>query len=97
MYHRNMEGLVIHVSESEAVRDLAALIARVRAGVEVIIDSGTQPVAVLHAPVTARRSLSECIKLLPEDSTATIDPDFAKDVGLAIESHREPLEPPTWD
>ena len=30
---------------------------------------------------------------MPEDSTATIDPDFAKDVEAAIESHREPLKP----
>jgi hypothetical protein len=35
--------------------------------------------------------------LIPEDSTATIDPDFAKDVAAAIESHREPLNPPAWD
>jgi hypothetical protein len=35
--------------------------------------------------------------MLPPDSMATIDPDFAKDVEAAIESHREPLEPPSWD
>jgi hypothetical protein len=28
---------------------------------------------------------------------ATLDADFAKDVEAAIESHREPLSPPTWD
>ena len=55
------------------------------------------PVAVIHAPVPPRRSISECIALLPEDSTATIDPDFAKDLEAAVESHREPLEPPAWD
>jgi len=54
-------------------------------------------VAVIHAPVPPRRSISECIALLPEDSTATIDPDFARDVEAAVESHREPLEPPAWD
>jgi hypothetical protein len=35
--------------------------------------------------------------LLPENSTATIDEDFAKDVEAAINSHREPLTPPEWD
>ena len=44
-----------------------------------------------------RRSISECIALLAEDSTATIDADFARDVAAAVESHREPLEPPAWD
>ena len=44
-----------------------------------------------------RRKISECILLMPADSTATIDPDFAKDVEAAIAAHREPLEPPSWD
>jgi hypothetical protein len=35
--------------------------------------------------------------LLPENSVATIDAGFAKDVEAAIESHREPLEPPAWE
>ena len=71
--------------------------ARVRAGAEIVIESGKLPVAVIHAPVPPRRSISECIALLPEDSTATIDPDFARDVEAAVESHREPLEPPARD
>jgi hypothetical protein len=54
-------------------------------------------VAVIHSPIPPRRSISECIALLPEDSTAVIDDDFAKDVEAGIESHREPLDPPAWD
>ena len=71
----------------------------VRAGAEVVIESesGKLPVAVIHLPVPPRRSISECIALLPEDSTAVMDADFAMDVEAAIESHREPLEPPAWD
>jgi antitoxin (DNA-binding transcriptional repressor) of toxin-antitoxin stability system len=92
-----MADHVIHISEAEAARDFAGLLARVRAGAEVVIESGKLPVAVIHAPVPPRRSISECIALLPEDSTATIDADFAKDVEAAIQSHREPLEPPAWD
>jgi hypothetical protein len=45
---------------------------------------------MIHAPVPLRRTISECIALLPEDSTAVMDADFAKDVEVAIESHREP-------
>jgi hypothetical protein len=26
-----------------------------------------------------------------------MDADFARDIEAAIESHREPLEPPAWD
>ena len=92
-----MADHVIHISEADAARDFRELLARVRAGAEVVIESGKLPVAVIHAPVPARRSISECIALLPEDSTATIDADFAKDVEAAVESHREPLEPPSWE
>jgi len=62
-----------------------------------VIESGKLPAAVIHAPVPSRRSISECVALLPEDSMATIDPDFVRDVEAAVESHREPLEPPAWD
>jgi antitoxin (DNA-binding transcriptional repressor) of toxin-antitoxin stability system len=92
-----MADHVIHISEADAARDFAGLLARVRAGAEVVIESGKLPVAVIHSPVPPRRSIAECIALLPEDSTATIDADFAKDVEAAVESHREPLEPPAWD
>jgi len=59
--------------------------------------SGKLPLAVIHAPALPLRRISECIALLPENSTAVMDPDFAKDVEAAIDSHREPLEPPAWD
>ena len=88
---------VIHLSEAEAASDFAGLLARVRAGAEIVIENGKEPVAVIQAPVPPRRSISDCIALLPENSTATIDADFAKDVRAAVEGHREPLEPPAWD
>lgn len=88
---------VVHISEAEALSNFADILARVRAGAEVVIENGKLPVAVIRAPVPPRRTISECIELLPEDSTAVMDADFAKDVEAAIESHREPLEPPAWD
>jgi len=89
---------VIHISEKEAAATNAAtLLAHVRAGTEVVIENGARPIAVLHPAEPVRRTISECIALLPEDSTATIDPDFAKDVETAVESYREPLDPPAWD
>lgn len=54
-----------------------------------------RPVGDSTAPL--QRKISECLALLPDDSAAVMDPDFAKDVEIAIESHREPLEPPAWD
>jgi antitoxin (DNA-binding transcriptional repressor) of toxin-antitoxin stability system len=85
------------ISDAEAARDFAGLLARVRAGEEIVIESGAHPVAVIHSPATPRRSIEEVIASLPEDSPAIIDEDFARDVEAAIAAHPEPLNPPSWD
>lgn len=90
-------GMTVHVTEAELARDVLALLQRVETGAEIIIERDAQPVAVLRAVSPSRRTISECIALLSDDSPATIDPDFAKDVDAAIAAHREPLEPPAWD
>lgn len=90
---------VIHISEAEAANDFASLLARVRAGVEVIIEQNAYPVAVLR-PIAARagRLLSESIALAEaHGSTTTLDEDFARDLEEIVNSHREPLNPPAWD
>ena len=43
-----MAGPVIHISEEEAARDFAGLMARVRAGAEVVIESDARAVAVVR-------------------------------------------------
>ena len=89
---------VIRISTKEAAATtVATLLDRVRAGAEIVIEDDTHPIAILHSAEPLRRTISECIALLPEDSPATIDPDFSKDVEAAIESHRAPLDPPAWD
>lgn len=98
VYNHNMRKRVIHISEKEAANSsVATLLTQVRAGVEIVIESDKSPIAVLQPAEPVRRTISECIALLPADSTATVDPDFAKDVQIAVESHREPLDPPAWD
>ena len=92
---------VIHISETEAANDFAALMARVRAGAEVVIENGERPVAVLRAAEPVRRSISECIALAKahEEETVkapTLDPDFAEDVEEIL-SHRKPWDAPVWE
>jgi antitoxin (DNA-binding transcriptional repressor) of toxin-antitoxin stability system len=87
----------IHIPEAEAARNFAALMASVRAGAEVVIENGAFPVAVLHASAPPRRTIEECIALLPENSSAILDEDFAGDVTAAVASHREPLTASAWD
>jgi antitoxin (DNA-binding transcriptional repressor) of toxin-antitoxin stability system len=97
MYNQVMAKHVIHISEAEAASDFATLLDRVRKGAEIVIEHDARPVAVLHAAEPVRRTISECIALLPEDSTAAIHADFAQDVEAAVDSHREPLNPSAWD
>jgi antitoxin (DNA-binding transcriptional repressor) of toxin-antitoxin stability system len=101
MYNRLVAKNVIHISEAEAASDFAALMARVRAGAEVIIENGDRPVAVLHAAEPVRRSISECIALAKAHEEETgkapvLDPDFAEDVAEVI-SHRKPWNAPAWE
>ena len=94
-----MAGHVIHISEEEAARNFADVLARVRAGAEVVID-GHEPV-VVSMRASGRepgRLLSESIALAEaHGSTVTLDGDFARDLEAVINSHREPLKPPAWD
>jgi antitoxin (DNA-binding transcriptional repressor) of toxin-antitoxin stability system len=92
---------VIHISEAEAASDFAALMARVRAGAEIIIENGERPVAVLHAAEPVRRTISECIALAEAHAKElgyepTLDPDFAADVREIINS-RKPRDLSAWD
>jgi len=93
-----MADHVIHISEAKAASDFAGLLARVRAGAEVVIESDKLPVAVVRPAEPHVRLLSESLRLAKAHaSRATLDKDFARDLEAAIESHREPLNPPAWD
>ena len=93
-----MADSVIHILKEEASSDFAGLLARVRAGAEAVIESGKLPVAVVRPAEPHVRLLSESLRLAKEHaSTATLDGDFARDLEVAINSHREPLNPPAWD
>jgi antitoxin (DNA-binding transcriptional repressor) of toxin-antitoxin stability system len=98
VYNRIMAKHVIHVSETEAASDFASLMARVRAGAEVVIEHDARPVAVLRPAEPHVRLLSESLRLAREHgSTVTLDGDFGRDLEEIINSHREPLSPPAWD
>jgi antitoxin (DNA-binding transcriptional repressor) of toxin-antitoxin stability system len=89
-----MEPQLLHISEADLAKDVRSIVQRVQTGAQVVIERDAQPVAVIRTPEAVRRKISECIALLPADSTATIDPDFAMDVEAAIAAHREPRVPP---
>jgi len=94
--------MTVRITEAELVRDIHAVLAQVRTGVEVIVEQDHHPVAVIKTPQGLGRRISECIALAKAYEerlgyAPVPDPDFAKDVQAAIEAHREPLNPPSWD
>src|SRR6266849_1542693 len=96
------DGMTVRITEAELVRDVHAVLAKVRQGVEVIVEQDHHPVAVIKAPEAPGRKIGECIALAKAFETKlgyapVPDPDFAKDVQAAIDAHREPLNPPSWD
>ena len=94
---------VIHISEEEAARDFAGLMARVRAGAEVVIESDARAVAVVRpaGEEFRPRLLSESIALAKKHAEELgyeprMDPDFAADLEEIIKSRR-PWNPPAWE
>jgi len=102
MYNHHMANNVIRISEAEAASDFAALMARVRAGAEVIIERDAKPIAVVRPAEALRgRPISECIALAEAHARElgyepTMDPDFAADLEEIIKS-RKPRNISTWE
>ncbi|HEY7856440.1 MAG TPA: hypothetical protein VIC32_08345 [Terriglobales bacterium] len=92
---------VIHISEAEAVRDLPGLLARVRGGAEIVIESDAQPAAVLRAAAPPRRSISESIARAEARSKElgfkpVMDAGFAADLEEIVR-RRVPRNRSAWD
>ena len=77
---------VIHISETEAARDFAGLLARVRAGDEIVIEKEASPSVVLRRAFELRgRLLSESIALAETHAKEmgfepVMDPEYAVDM-----------------
>jgi hypothetical protein len=53
----------VHVSEADAARDFAGLIANARAGAEIVIEDGTHPPVVLRVESPSPHTISESIEI----------------------------------
>ncbi len=92
----------LRITEAELTRDIHSILAKVKEGVEVIVEQDHRPVAVIKTPQKPRRAISECVARAKAYEqrlgyAPVPDPDFAKDMQVAIEAHREPFSPPAWD
>jgi antitoxin (DNA-binding transcriptional repressor) of toxin-antitoxin stability system len=82
-----MEREVVHLSHTEAIRDIAAILERVERGAEVIAEKDRRPMAVIQPAPRPGRLLSECVALAESHgSEVTLDEDFGKDLEEIIKS-----------
>jgi len=91
--------MTVRMTEAEVARDLHDVLEKVQRGIEVVIEQDHRPVAVImpSKPIVGR-PISEVIAALEASgANAIIDEDFARDVQEAIDAHREPWNPPSWD
>ena len=92
------DRMTMRMTEAEVARDLHAVLAKVRQGVEIVIEQDSRPVAVIKAPVVKGRKISEVIAALEATgANAVVDEDFARDVEEGIRTRRQPWNPPSWD
>ena len=96
-----MNMATIHISEADAVRDFAGLMAHVRLGAEIVIESEAARRGVMRpaVPDWPRRDCSPKSSQPPKQrgSSALLDGGFARDLEAVVNSHPEPLNPPAWD
>jgi antitoxin (DNA-binding transcriptional repressor) of toxin-antitoxin stability system len=98
-----MADHVVHISEAEALSNFADVLARVRAGAEVVIERDARAVAVVRpaGEEFRPRLLSESIALAKKHAAELgyeprMDPDFAADLEEIIKNRR-PWNPPAWE
>jgi antitoxin (DNA-binding transcriptional repressor) of toxin-antitoxin stability system len=61
---RMIEGMAqVHMSEAEVVKDIQAVLEKVRQGAEVIVEQGDRTVAIIKPVQGPGRPIDECIAL----------------------------------
>ena len=88
----------VYMGEGDVARDLHAVLAKVKQGVEVVIEQDHRPVAVLRAQQRSGRPILEILaEAERRNATVTLDSDFGDDMKAVIASQQEPWNPPSWD
>ena len=91
---------VIHISEADAGKDLTAVIAKVRAGESVVIESGDDAFSVIpFRPILNKpRLITDVLAdLEARGSKALLPPGFADAVEDGIRAHQHERLSDTWE
>ena len=86
---------VLHMSDAEVVRDIAAVLEKVRQGSEVVVEHDHRPIAIIKPSSAGGRLISEVVaELKARGANAVMDDDFARDIESGIEAYRQPWPQP---
>lgn len=92
-----MDMGTLRITEVELARDTHAVLSKVQAGIEVIVEQDHRPVAVIRTPRPTGRLLSESVALAEARVTTAIpDEGFMQDVEEGIAERSQSWNPPTW-
>lgn len=88
----------VHMSESEVSHNFAAVLEKIRAGVEVVVERDHRAVAVIRPPARTGRPISECIaSARASGSDVTLDEGFGRDVEEGIRERQKAWKPTSWE
>lgn len=88
----------LHMTEAELVKNITAVLAKVREGAEIVIEEDCRAIAVIKPSASGGRLISDILQdARQRNSTITLDEDFGKDMEEIIASHQQPWNPPSWD
>ncbi|MBS1871951.1 MAG: hypothetical protein JSU00_01965 [Acidobacteria bacterium] len=87
------------ITESELVRDVRAVLARVKREGEIIVEGEDHlPVAVITAPHRSGRPITEILREARERrSSVLLDEGFGEEMNRIIAEHSKPWRPPSWE
>jgi antitoxin (DNA-binding transcriptional repressor) of toxin-antitoxin stability system len=88
----------LRITEAELARDALGILAKVREGVEVIVEQDLRPVAIIRTPESSGRPVSEILREAKRrNSKVTLDSEFGQDLEAIIAAHEQPWNPPSWE
>lgn len=88
----------VRMTDSDVANNFAAVLQKIREGIEVVVEQNHRPVALIRSPLPQGRLLSECIALAEaRGTTAVPDDGFMKDVAEGIAERSKPWIPPSWE
>jgi antitoxin (DNA-binding transcriptional repressor) of toxin-antitoxin stability system len=87
----------LYLSEAQLIKDIQAVLEKVRQGTEVVVEEGSRTVAVIKPVKGPGRQIDECIALAKAHSSgAILDEDYARDLEEII-ANRQPLDTSRWE